>query len=68
MNFSTSPTICYCKEVDEVTIVSAIKNGATSLAKVKEMTTACTGDECAIKNPSKKCCSKDIKKLIEKYS
>ena len=68
MNFSTSVTVCYCKKVDEESIVTAIKNGADSLSKVKEMTEACTGSECATKNPSKKCCSKDIKKLIEKYS
>ena len=68
INFSTSPRVCYCIEVDEATIVTAIKNGANSLTKVKEMTKACTGDECAVKNPSKKCCSKDIKKLIEKHS
>jgi len=68
LEFSLSPTICYCIEVDEVTVVNAIKNGANTLSKVKEITKACTGDECAVKNPSKKCCSKDIKVLIDKYS
>lgn len=58
--------VCYCIEVDEVTIVNAIKNGADSLTKIKEMTQACTGSECATKNPSGKCCSKDIKILLNK--
>jgi len=66
--FSASPTLCYCIKVDEATIVNAIKNGANSLKKVKEMTKACTGNECAELNPSGKCCSKDIKILISKYS
>ncbi len=67
-NFQTSKTVCYCIDVDEATIVSAINKGANSLSKIKEVTKACTGDECATKNPSGKCCSKDIKELIKKYS
>ncbi len=63
--FKTSPTVCYCIGVDEATIVDAIKNGANSLAKVKKMTNACTGSKCAEKNPSGKCCSREIKELIE---
>jgi len=63
-NFSASPMVCYCIKVDEATIVKAIKDGASTLAKVKEMTKACTGSECAELNPSGKCCSKDIKKLL----
>ena len=62
--FSSSPIVCYCIKVDKATIVKAINNGADSLAKVKEMTEACTGSECAELNPSGKCCSKDIKNLI----
>ena len=67
-NFKTSPIVCYCIEVDEATIVNAIHHGANSLAKVKEMTTACTGSECATKNPSGKCCSKEIKELIKLHT
>ena len=67
-NFKASPTVCYCIEVDEAMIVEAIKNSANSLAKVKERTKACTGNECAEKNPSGKCCSKEIKTLIKLYN
>ena len=66
--FSASPIVCYCIEIDEKTIVEAIENGADTLSKVKETTKACTGDECAVKNPSGKCCSKDIKELIKRYT
>ena len=67
-NFSASPMVCYCIKIDEATIVKAIKNGADTLAQVKETTKACTGSECAELNPSGKCCSKDIKSLISTHS
>ena len=63
--FKKSPTVCYCIDVDEETIINAIKNGADTLQKVRDTTSACTGSECKEKNPSGKCCSKDIKKLIQ---
>ena len=63
--FTKSPTICYCIDVDEATIVNAIKNGADSLKKVKEQTKACTGNECKEKNPKGRCCSVEIKQLLK---
>ena len=33
--------ICYCKEVDEESIVQAIEAGNTTLKSIKEHTTAC---------------------------
>ena len=62
--FSSSPTVCYCIGVDEATIVKAIQSGDTTLSEIKKSTKACTGTECKEKNPSGKCCSKDIKALI----
>ena len=62
---SDDDLICYCTKVDKKTIVDAIKNGANSLKTIKEATTACTGDECAIVNPNKRCCSKEIKQLLK---
>ncbi len=67
-HFKSSPTVCYCINVDEECIINAINNGADSLAKVKKMTKACTGNECAELNPSGKCCSKDIKELIKLHT
>jgi len=65
LSFSASPTICYCIKVDEKTIVEAVKNGADTLKKVKDITLACTGDECKIKNPKGRCCSVEIKQIIK---
>ncbi len=60
--------LCYCIEVSTQTVIDAIKAGHTSLKEIKAETAACTGSECATKNPSGICCSKDIKALIVLYS
>jgi NAD(P)H-nitrite reductase large subunit len=63
-----SELVCYCIEVDKKTIIDAIKNGKDTLSKIKESTKACTGSSCKDLNPSGKCCSKDVKNLIQLYS
>ncbi|MDX1809942.1 MAG: NAD(P)H-nitrite reductase [Sulfurospirillaceae bacterium] len=60
--------ICYCIEVDEKTVISAIESGCNTLSKIQSKTKACTGDKCKELNPSGKCCSKDINKLIKLYA
>lgn len=60
-----SKTICYCNNVSEATIIHAIKNGANSLIDIQEVTGACTGNRCKELNPSGKCCSSDIIRLIK---
>jgi len=60
--------ICYCIEINKKTIVESIQNGADSLKKIKENTKACTGSECKTKNPMQRCCSVEIKTLIEIYA
>jgi len=67
-NFTISPTICYCIDVDEATIVKAIKGEAKTLKAIKETTKACTGNECKEKNPKGRCCSVEIKELIKLHS
>ena len=57
--------ICYCCNIDKLTIVNAIKSGATTLKAIKQSTNACTGNECKELNPNKRCCSKEIKELIK---
>lgn len=57
--------ICYCKNISEETIIGAIKNGADSLDTIMAMTGACTGNACKTKNPSGKCCSSEIIKLLK---
>lgn len=63
-----SKLICYCIKIDKQTIVSSIQSGNDTLSKIKKATKACTGDSCKELNPSRKCCSKDIKSLITFYS
>ena len=63
-----SKLVCYCIGVTEQTIVESIERGNVSLSAIKSDTKACTGDRCKELNPSGKCCSKDIKQLIEEYS
>jgi NAD(P)H-nitrite reductase large subunit len=60
-----SDLIYYCCDIDKKTIVEAIQNGSRTLKEIKITTKACTGDECATLNPNKRCCSKEIKQLIE---
>ncbi|MFA5433260.1 MAG: (2Fe-2S)-binding protein [Candidatus Paceibacterota bacterium] len=57
-------TICYCKNIPEETVLNAILNGAKTLKDIKEMTGACTGNQCKELNPSGKCCSGDINTLL----
>jgi len=57
--------ICFCIEVDKGTIVKAIESGADTLKKIRAATSACTGSDCKNVNPTKKCCSPQINKLIK---
>lgn len=63
-NLKDSDFICYCIEVNKKTIINSIKRGNITLQNIKNDIKACTGSQCKKKNPSGKCCSKDIKKLI----
>jgi bacterioferritin-associated ferredoxin len=58
--------ICYCLNVSEEEIVDAIRNGAKSLKDIQKATKACTGHQCKRLNPSGKCCSADILKIIKR--
>ncbi len=65
---SKEEILCYCIEVPTQTVIKAIREGYTTLKEIKAETAACTGNECPTKNPSGKCCSKEIKALIALYS
>ena len=56
--------ICYCKQVTKVEVINAISRGAKTLKEVKEVTTACTGNQCKELNPKGVCCSGDIIELL----
>ena len=66
-NINNEEVVCYCKGINKGVIVSAIKDGKNTLIEIQLSTNACTGSECKTKNPSGKCCSKDIIELIIIY-
>jgi NAD(P)H-nitrite reductase large subunit len=59
-----SKTICYCKNVTKAEIEQAIEKGAKTLGDIQNMTVACTGGQCKELNSSEKCCSEDIKVML----
>jgi len=59
--------ICYCSRVTEEDIKRAIEDGANTLKDVIIKTGAMKNCNCEINNPKGKCCSNDIKKVMEKY-
>ncbi|WP_277619077.1 (2Fe-2S)-binding protein [Sulfurovum riftiae] len=64
-NLLDEDRICYCIGVTKGEITKAIDEGADSLEAIREATKACTGSDCKNTNPLKRCCSKEIKKLLE---
>jgi len=59
-----SEIICYCKNVTKAEIEQVIKKRAKTLADIQTMTGACTGNQCKELNPSGRCCSEDIKEML----
>ena len=57
--------ICYCKQVTQKEIERAIKLGAKTLSDIQQSTGACMGNQCKELNPSGKCCSGDINRLLK---
>lgn len=62
---SDDSIVCYCQNVNKKEIVEAINKGFNTLELIKKETKACTMGNCKVLNPSGKCCSKDILKIIE---
>ena len=59
--------VCYCNNINKGKIIESINKGNISLEQIRIDTKACTNGNCKIKNPSGKCCSNDILKIIEIY-
>ena len=57
--------ICYCNQLSQKQIERAIKLGAKTLADIQQSTGACTGNRCKELNPSVKCCSGDINRILK---
>jgi NAD(P)H-nitrite reductase large subunit len=56
--------ICYCKQVSQGEIESAIKLGAKTFTDIQRRTNACTGNQCKELNPRGVCCSGDIRQIL----
>jgi NAD(P)H-nitrite reductase large subunit len=59
--------VCYCSDIGRQQIITAIKNGANTMQQIRDATKACTKGNCIKMNPQKRCCSKDIIKLIDEF-
>lgn len=59
--------ICYCNHVTEQDIINAIKNGASTIEAVIEITGAMKNSNCAVNNPKGLCCYSDIVNVFNKH-
>jgi len=59
-----SNIICYCKNVTVDEIERAVVKGAKTLSDIQAITGACTGNKCKELNPLGRCCSEDIKAML----
>lgn len=67
-NILTAPDdeiVCWCGHVDKRTILNAIHQGARHIDDIRRMTGACTIGRCKELSPRGRCCSIEIKKLLE---
>ena len=59
--------VCYCSNVTKGQILEALKNGASTLDDIRNLTGACTVAKCKELSPTKKCCAPVIVKIINEY-
>lgn len=59
--------MCYCKNVLESVIIDELLNKqcCDSIIDIQKFTEANTGKDCAITNPTGRCCGKQIKEVLE---
>ena len=59
--------VCYCKNVLEKTILDEllVEKCCDSIIDIQNFTQANTGKDCAITNPTGRCCGKQIKEILE---
>ncbi len=58
-------TICWCSGVSKGTILEAKQNGALNMVDIRRVTGACTVGRCKELSPRGRCCSIEIKMLLE---
>ena len=59
--------VCYCSNVTKGDIIDAVAEGAETLEQVSTFNNAGSGTDCALKNPSGKCCREDIQAVLDIY-
>lgn len=57
--------ICWCINVSKRTIIKAVLDGADNLEAIRKATGACTVGRCKELSPHLRCCSGEIKQLLE---
>jgi len=57
--------VCWCNSVSKRSIMDAIRSGARNMDDIRRMTGACTQGRCRELSPRGRCCSKEIKLLLE---
>lgn len=57
--------VCFCDQVTKKKVLKAMAAGARSLQDVEEVTGACRTKRCKELSPRKRCCSLEIKALLE---
>lgn len=58
-------TVCWCSSVSKHSIVAAKSGGAQNMDDIRLMTGACTLGRCKELSPRGRCCSKEIKMLLD---
>jgi bacterioferritin-associated ferredoxin len=67
-NKDSNEKVCYCNNVTKDDIFNAIQNGADSVESVIKATGAMLNSNCAVNNPKKTCCYKDIVKVFNELT
>ena len=58
-------TVCWCSGVNKQAVLDAIQDGARNMDDMRRMTGACTQGRCKELSPRSRCCSKEIKMLLD---
>ena len=56
--------VCWCAGISAKGIRDAVKNGARTLADIREATGACVKGDCKSNNPRGRCCSVEIVRFL----
>ena len=65
LDAADSETVCWCSDVTKGAILKAKRNGAHSVDDIRRLTGACTVGRCRELSPRGRCCSMEIKLLLE---